>query len=64
MGINTVINGDIGTTGASTLVTGFHDSFVPYLPPAGCIYTETTAEYRKRQGTDIYCSPASHGYVS
>ena len=24
-GINTVINGDIGTTGASTLVTGFHD---------------------------------------
>ncbi|MEQ1352474.1 MAG: Ig-like domain-containing protein [Candidatus Acidiferrum sp.] len=34
-GINTVINGDIGTTGASTVVTGFHD-----LGP-GCIYTET-----------------------
>jgi len=34
-GINTVINGDIGTTGASTLVTGFHDQGV------GCIYTET-----------------------
>lgn len=34
-GINTIINGDIGTTGASTLVTGFHDH------GTGCIYTET-----------------------
>jgi Ice-binding-like/Bacterial Ig-like domain len=34
-GLNTVINGDIGTTGASTLVTGFHDA------GPGCIYTET-----------------------
>jgi len=34
-GINTVINGDIGTTGASTLVTGLHDAGV------GCTYTET-----------------------
>jgi hypothetical protein len=34
-GINTVINGDIGTTGSSTLVTGFHDAGV------GCTYTET-----------------------
>ena len=34
-GINTVINGDIGTTGASTLVTGFHDA------GPGCTYTET-----------------------
>ncbi len=33
-GTLTVINGDIGTTGASTLMTGFHDS-------AGDIYTET-----------------------
>ena len=32
-GINTVINGSIGTTGASTLITGFHDS--------NAIYTET-----------------------
>ena len=32
-GINTVINGSIGTTAASTLVTGFHD--------ATAIYTET-----------------------
>jgi len=34
-GINTVINGDIGTTGASTLMTGFHDA------GPGCTYTET-----------------------
>ena len=34
-GINTVINGDIGTTGASTVVTGFHDA------SPGCTYTET-----------------------
>jgi hypothetical protein len=35
-GIETVINGDIGTTAASTLVTGFHDA------GTGCTYTETT----------------------
>lgn len=34
-GINTIINGDIGTTAASTLVTGFHDT------TPGCVYTET-----------------------
>jgi len=34
-GINTVINGQIGTTAVSTAVTGFHD------PTPNCIYTET-----------------------
>ena len=34
-GIETVINGDVGTTGVSTLVTGFHDN------GPGCIYTQT-----------------------
>src|SRR6202795_1185175 len=34
-GINTVVNGDIGTTAASTLVTGFHDAGL------NCTYTET-----------------------
>jgi Ice-binding-like/Bacterial Ig-like domain len=34
-GTFTVINGDIGTTGASSLITGFHDS------SPGCTYTET-----------------------
>ena len=43
-GIYTVINGDIGTTGASTKLTGFHDHLVPYVPPSGCIYTETTLD--------------------
>ncbi len=34
-GLNTVINGNIGTTAVSTAVTGFHD------PGPGCTYTET-----------------------
>ena len=34
-GINTIINGNIGTTAVSTAVTGFHDA------GPGCIYTET-----------------------
>jgi hypothetical protein len=33
-GVNTVINGDIGTTAVSTSVTGFHDA------GPGCTYTE------------------------
>ena len=46
MGTSTVINGDIGTTAASTLVTGFHDDTVlPVISAAGsttgCTYTET-----------------------
>jgi len=36
-GTNTVINGDLGTTGASTLITGFHDA------GTGCDYTITGA---------------------
>jgi len=34
-GISTVVNGDLGTTAASTSVTGFHDA------GPGCTYTET-----------------------
>ncbi|WP_425432403.1 Ig-like domain-containing protein [Granulicella pectinivorans] len=34
-GIFTVINGNLGTTGVSTTVTGFHDN------TPGCVYTET-----------------------
>ena len=37
MGISTVINGNIGTTGVSTSMTGFHDA------GAGCTYTETAS---------------------
>jgi len=63
-GINTVITGaqgqpvSIGTTGASTLITGFHDLSVPYtsplvLPPqgTGCTYTETTSNIGRVDGT-------------
>ncbi|MGH8399287.1 MAG: ice-binding family protein, partial [Gammaproteobacteria bacterium] len=49
-GINTVINGDIGTTGASTLVTGFHDA------GPGCIYTETGSNVGTVNG-NIYTAP-------
>jgi len=34
-GTSTVINGNIGTTGVSTIITGFHDN------GPGCTYTET-----------------------
>jgi hypothetical protein len=59
-GTFTVITGaqgqpvSIGTTGASTLVTGFHDTSVPYTPPPaadGCTYTETTLNIGRVDGT-------------
>jgi hypothetical protein len=49
-GINTVINGDIGTTGASTVVTGFHDA------GPGCTYTETGSNVGTVNGK-IYTAP-------
>jgi hypothetical protein len=49
-GILTVINGDIGTTAASTLVTGFHDT------SPGCTYTETALNMGAVNGL-IYTAP-------
>jgi hypothetical protein len=49
-GINTVINGDIGTTGASTVVTGFHDA------GTGCTYTETGSNIGLVNG-NIFTAP-------
>lgn len=50
-GIFTVINnGNIGTTGVSTLVTGFHDN------GPGCIYTETPLNVGLVNGA-IYTAP-------
>jgi hypothetical protein len=49
-GINTVIDGDIGTTAASTLVTGFHDA------GPGCTYTETGSNVGTVNG-NIYTAP-------
>ncbi|MGB6432056.1 MAG: Ig-like domain-containing protein [Candidatus Acidiferrales bacterium] len=49
-GINTVINGDLGTTAASTTVTGFHDAGV------GCTYIETPSNIGTVNGL-IYTAP-------
>ncbi|WP_018615809.1 Ig-like domain-containing protein [Segetibacter koreensis] len=54
-GLNTVINnGSIGTTGASTLITGFHDA------TTGGIYTETPLNVGKVTGR-IYTAPPAPG---
>jgi ketosteroid isomerase-like protein len=50
VGVLTQINGDIGTTGASTTVTGFHDA------GPGCTYIETTANAGLVNGL-IYTAP-------
>ena len=52
-GIFTVVNGDIGTTGASSTVTGFHDS-------TGDIYTETPLNQGQVNGR-IYTAPPAPG---
>ncbi|MFY9158265.1 Ig-like domain-containing protein [Aquirufa ecclesiirivi] len=53
-GINTVINGDIGTTAASTLITGFHDG------TTGDVYTETPLNKGNVTGR-IYTAPPAPG---
>jgi len=53
-GIYTAIKGDIGTTAASTLVTGFHDQ--------GAVYTETTANIGTVNGT-VHTATAPAGSV-
>jgi hypothetical protein len=50
-GILTVINGDVGTTAASTLVTGLHDSGV------GCTYTEVAGADIGAVNGLIYTAP-------
>jgi len=52
-GLLTVINGDIATTGASTLITGFHDL-------GGNVYTETPLNQGFVNGT-IYSATAPPG---
>jgi hypothetical protein len=51
-GVNTVVNGDLGTTAACTLFTGFHD--------AANVYTETNLNIGEVTG-DIYCAPPAPG---
>jgi Ice-binding-like/Bacterial Ig-like domain len=52
-GIHTVINnGDIGTTGASTTITGFHDTTIAEVGAVWpCTYTETTLNVGQVNGT-------------
>jgi hypothetical protein len=57
-GINTVVNGDIGTTGASTLLTGFYDESVPEV--AGvypCSYTVTPLNLGQVNGSIDTAAP-------
>ena len=51
-GIQTVVNGDLGTTAACSLFTGFHD--------ASNVYTETTLNIGEVTG-DVYCGPPAPG---
>ncbi|NVN99148.1 MAG: DUF3494 domain-containing protein [Geobacteraceae bacterium] len=53
-GIYTVINGDMGTTAASTLITGFHDK--------GAVYTQTPLNIGAVNGT-IHTATAPAGSV-
>ncbi len=52
-GIFTVVNGDIGTTGASTMITGFHDE-------NGTVYSETPLNIGQVNGL-IYTAPPFPG---
>src|SRR3954453_19938036 len=63
-GTSTVIVGaqgqpvSIGTTGASTLMTGFHDNSVPYTPlVSGCAYTETALNQGAVNGSILTAAP-------
>jgi hypothetical protein len=57
-GIYTVINGDIGTTGVSTTMTGFHDTSLPIVGAVWpCTYTETTLNIGQVNGTIDTAAP-------
>jgi len=57
-GTLTVVNGDIGTTGASTTMTGFYDNSVLVGGLPQCTYTVTGANYGMVTGT-INTAPPS-----
>jgi hypothetical protein len=57
-GIYTVVNGDIGTTGASTTMTGFHDTSLPIVGAVWpCTYTETTLNIGQVNGVIDTAAP-------
>ncbi|WP_457425373.1 ice-binding family protein [Roseateles sp. P5_E7] len=54
-GINTVVNGNMGTTAACTLITGFHDG--------ANVYTETPLNIGAVNGS-VFCAPPAPGTAS
>ena len=51
-GLHTVVNGDIGTTGASTTMTGFHDTSLAKVGAVWpCTYTESPLNVGQVNGT-------------
>jgi len=52
-GVNTVVNGNLGTTAACTLITGFHD--------ASNIYTETPLNRGAVTNGAVFCAPPAPG---
>jgi hypothetical protein len=51
-GLHTVVNGDIGTTGASTTMTGFHDTTLAKVGAVWpCTYTESPLNVGQVNGT-------------
>jgi len=57
-GINTVVNGNIGTTAASSLITGFHDTSLPIVGVVWpCTYTETTLDVGQVNGVIDTAAP-------
>jgi hypothetical protein len=50
-GTETIVNGDIGTTGVSTLITGFNDDTVVVAGVPQCVYTETPLNIGLVNGT-------------
>lgn len=61
-GIHTVVNGDIGTTAASTLITGFYDESVPPVASVyPCSYTVTPLNMGLVNGTIDTAPPPPNG---
>jgi hypothetical protein len=61
-GIHTVVNGDIGTTAASTLITGFYDESVPPVASVyPCSYTVTPLNKGLVNGTIDTAPPPPTG---
>jgi hypothetical protein len=57
-GIHTVINGSIGTTAASSLITGFHDTSLPIVGAVWpCSYTETPLKTGQVNGVIYTAAP-------